>query len=633
MASFSRIPRFPHLVRPPNGLSGELWFLRQEVADALEHGGGGGWNFVLDSTGTGGPADPSINRFTTWAGLMAALDALPQGVQPTIQFLGDVTIPTTGMPPTGWNMRFGTWRSPVLATGSITVTLAPGVIIDTLSEIANGLAVVCNPTVDGETFQWSYAQSIASSIVWVLAVSSGACLRNNAAPALILGPGTGKYIVVAVESASFGALPPSVGPFVKADAPDVVIDAQSFSGFYGSLPDGWLVGSANRVDQVGVDTRDADVPGATGPIFLSARSVLNVLSLRGARRALTFTDGSPTPDLTDTFTDWAKLMAAYAASPGITDIVFRGVDGGPGLHIPSGTWQMKAGTRWITGIDLSAHTGGNSQVMLDTGAEVVDLCRVESVAIIGNGGKLTYTPVTPGGPPPVLILEGLGTLLANTGATPVLDWGGDLSISPFILGLSKTASIVKDGGGVPPVNITPLGAWTSGLVVYNIGGSLGDNTISGSDGPGTALLGTIASGDAHQSLKQPAWAAAAPLTTLYQSTDRPRFNIQTPPLTAVGPYVMGDVTAGIFLDTYGENGSEFVRYDASANDIGVQLPDPRFVPGQTVCLKEVGGAPAHNLVLTTPSGGVDGTPGGLTITPTAYQATRLTSDGVDWWIT
>lgn len=631
MVGFPREGRRPHLVRPGSGLPDELWWLRQQIADAFDGGGGGGWNFVMNSL-PGAVPDPSKNVFTTQAGLMAALDALPQGVTPTIQFLGNFTWSDVGMPVSGWNMRLGEWRSPVLATGSITVTIPEGVKINSLTTISNGLLVEANPTAT-TPFNWDYIDALAPSIVWVLAVGLGACLRNGGSIPLIEGPGTGKFIVIATNSPSFSAVPPSTAPFVNADAPDIVIEAQTFSGFYGSLPDGWLMGSCNRVQQRGLDTRPANNPGATGPVVFEAQSILNPRAMSGAHKTLIFTNDVFSATDTDHFDDFEKLYEVYSALTGPIDIEFKQDPAGAALEIPAktggGFYQMKSGTRWLS----AAGIGHNCQINLATGADVRDLSWVgDNVAVVGQGGVLSFTPLSPGDNPHVLIFNGFGAVLANAAATPVIDWGEDIANGPLILAITKTASITKAGGGVPPINITPTGAFTSIIAIYNTDGTLEENTISGSNGPGTALLASIVGASAHQSLKQPSWTGS-PLGTVYQSEGRPRYNIQTPPLTAVGPYVMGDVTAGLFLNTNGENGSEFVRYSPTANNVGAQLPDPRYVPGQTVCFKEVSGAPAHDLVLTTPSGNIEGAAGPLNITPAAYEATHVTSDGTDWWLT
>jgi hypothetical protein len=95
---------------------------------------------------------------------------------------------------------------------------------------------------------------------------------------------------------------------------------------------------------------------------------------------------------------------------------------------------------------------------------------------------------------------------------------------------------------------------------------------------------------------------------------------------------MGNDTSGIFTDTNEENGSEFVRTSATANAVGIQLPDPRWVPCQTVLVKDVSGAPTFPVNVTTPSGLIDGA--ALYNPPmTPYSAVRFVSDGTNWWVT
>lgn len=638
MSSFSRIPRFPHLIRPPSGLSGELFFLRQEIADALENavGGGGGWSFVMNAL-PGAVPDPSMNAYTpaTFNDFMTAIDALPVGVTPQVQFLGNFTFPMQGPSrPSGWNFRLGSWSSPILATGACSVTIPEGVKINSLSFINNGLLVTANPTAT-TPFNWDYYDSLTPGSIWVLGVGLGACLRNGGTIPLIQGPGTGKYIVMATQAPSFFAVPPSTAPFVNADAPDLVIEAQTFSGFYGSLPDGWLTGSAIRIRQRGLDTRPAVVT-ATGPVVFNAQSILNPHAMSGARKTIIYTNKPIDPTETDRFDDFEAFYVVYSELSGPIDIELDQDPAGPALEIPAkaggGFFQMKPGTRWTSG----AGNGQPCQVSLEPGAEVRDLSWIgDNVAVVGNGGQLTWTAPVPGGNPKVLILNGFGAVMASQSGGPLIDWGYDLSVGgPLIVAITKASSITKGGGGGPIINITPTGAWTSGVIVYNIDGTFDESVLSGSDGPGTAMFGSIVGPGAQHSLKQPAWTSATPLDSAYQSIARPRFNIQTAPITAVGPYIMGDVT-GIFSFTNGENGSEFVRVDPSANIVKIQLPDPASCVGQTVLIKQVGAAPAFNVEVTALSGNVERVVT-YVIAPADWAAMqdkiKFTPDGTDWWI-
>ena len=602
------------------------------LADVGAGGGGGGWNYVLDTTGTG-TQNPSKNVYTSFPDLYAALDALPQGVAPSIMFLGNFTFPTLDMPVTGWNMRLGRWQVPILATGSTIITVPDGVLIDSLSLIDEGCAVKVTPTTADGVFVWNYLHSLAPSAPSILAVNKGACLSNQGTKAAIAGSGTGEFIVFATQAATFGVIGADTAPFVKADAPDIVIAAFSFSTFYGTPPDGWLEGSAFLFRQAGVDTRDQSNPAWSGIVVAEAQSVLNPRAVRGARKTLIFTDNAITPTETDTFDDFEKLYAVYTALDGPIDIEFKGT---PGSSIPippksgGGAWVMKEGTRWT-----SAHgVAGAAQVRLTEGCVVQDLQYVgNGVTVVGDSStpSLTFTPPT-GGEATVLIFQGLGSQMANLNANPMIDWGYDSTDGVLIIGLSDAATITKGGGGGEIVNVQPTGAGPAIVAFYVLGGILDESTIRGS---GSAVAGFVAGAGAQISLKQPNWSGGPLATSAFQSVTRARFNIQTAPLVAGGPtYVMGDVTAGLFMNTNGENGSEFVRYDASGGAVPVQVPDPRYCPGQSCLFKEVSGAPTGNLVLTSPFGNIDGDPGpGIVIPTTPYMFTRITSDGENWWIT
>ncbi len=624
-----------HFQAAVNDSGSEKRTARMVWAALLGGGGGGGgggpgttWNYVFDSTG-GGVQDPSKNVFTVWADLAAAILALPEGIQPRINFLGSFTVPLAGMPATGWYMALGTWTSPILATGTIIVDIPDGVLIDSLSRLELGIAVRVAPTTGAGTFNWNTFSTFAPGAPWVFSVGLGAVLNNIGTAAVIFGPATGQFIVFAAATAAFGTIGPDTAPFVDADAPDTVIAAQSFSGFYGSLPAGWLAGSAFLVDQIGVDTRSVDNPLWTGSVVFTAQSILNPRAMSGARKTLVFTNDPISMNETDTFDDWTKLFALYSNAEyvGPIDISLKQILGGPSLVVPAGTWQLKQGTRIVSANNVAQ----NAMLELAPGAELVDLNYVGiGVVIVGAGGQLTFTPPPVGSSSAVvLLLQGIGGSLACSSPTPLIDWGYDQADGLLIIGLADAASITGQGG-FPVVNVTPLGAFPSGVAVYGLGGSLDPSAITGSNGAGTALFGFLATSSATLSFDQPGWAGA-PLGTLYQSVSRPRLIVQTPTLTAVGPYVMGDAAGPIFPGASGELGCEFVRVDPTANAVDVQLPKADGCVGQTCVIKEVSGAPLFTTTVTSAGGLVEG--GASDVLAGAYFVGRYTSDGTDWWMT
>lgn len=223
---------------------------------------------------------------------------------------------------------------------------------------------------------------------------------------------------------------------------------------------------------------------------------------------------------------------------------------------------------------------------------------------------------------------GRGATLANIGPSPMIDWSYDQADGFLIIGLDGTGTVTN--GGTPVLNVTPGGAYTSSVFFYGLSGEIGRNTIQGSNGAGTALVGFLVSPSFVVALDQPSWAGA-PLTSLYDVGGRPRWNIQTDPLTVPGPYVMGGTPTSPFGGDLGENGSEFVRVSPDTSPVGVQLPDPRACKGQKFPIKEVSGVPAFNTEITTLSGLIDGSPGPYVILPTAYFVVWFMSDGVNWW--
>jgi hypothetical protein len=215
-------------------------------------------------TNDGSP--PSGTTFGKWDDLiafLAPLQAAHSGLEPRIRFTQSFTVPSVGMPPTGWPMALATWESALPATGAVTVTVPPGVTIDMLSGMTHGIGVTCNPSVDGETFKYS---EFPPGMVIVLGIGFGATLVNTSTKALAVTPGAGPqtYFVVADFVATW--LTPLAGPIVKALGSDVVIGSglQSWSG----LQDGWAEsssGSALLLYQDGIGSNFPAVSWA-GPI-------------------------------------------------------------------------------------------------------------------------------------------------------------------------------------------------------------------------------------------------------------------------------------------------------------------------------------------------------------------------------
>lgn len=209
--------------------------------------------------------------FKVWDDLIAEIDGLPEGTIPRIIFAESFTIPTAGMPVNGWDMKLGTWASPLIATGAVTITIPDGAKIDNLNTIEMGLAVICNPTTsDGVFFN-----SILGNLQ-IMIIALGSKLANTGTKALI----DADYQVVFVLNGSTMDIPPvSTGPLVKMSANPNTVLAISFGESPNTLwPDNWITGGGVGTTLLyihGVTFETPSIPGWTGdsPItILSARA-------------------------------------------------------------------------------------------------------------------------------------------------------------------------------------------------------------------------------------------------------------------------------------------------------------------------------------------------------------------------
>lgn len=229
-------------------------------------GGGGGWNYIFDQLAT---QDPAKNVYSSWADLCAHIGTLSQGVQPIIQFQRDFTIPLAGMPASGWYMASAKLTAFTFVTGAVTATIEDGAKLDTIAGWSDGLTLAFQPSVVTDTINWTTQMAQYPGLPSVLFVGRGAAYHSTGAVAPITGPGTGQYIVLASNEATFRAGPPEPQALVNITGADIFIESQQFSGYFGSLPDGYLIGNGNLVRQVGLETQLALIPGFTGAIVLT----------------------------------------------------------------------------------------------------------------------------------------------------------------------------------------------------------------------------------------------------------------------------------------------------------------------------------------------------------------------------
>lgn len=175
------------------------------------------------------------NVFKVWADLMTAIAALPEGIPPKVTFRESFTIPVGT-----YDMRLGTWFSPIIATGAVTVTVPDGVIIKNLIGIENGLGVEVQPT----TADGMFLNDILGGLT-IFVEALGSRLWNTGSKALFASPN--QVVYVRNNSSNIGVGPASTAPIVKMTGAAVLLAI-----LFGESPNsGWENGDFEGV--VGAD--------------------------------------------------------------------------------------------------------------------------------------------------------------------------------------------------------------------------------------------------------------------------------------------------------------------------------------------------------------------------------------------
>lgn len=183
------------------------------------------------------PAESGI-VYKTWANLITAINSLSEGVAPVITFRENFTIPISGMPVGGWNMRRGKWQSPIMATGSVQITVPDGVIIDNLlGGVDVGLLVEFQPTTADGCLTFSDTPGLN-----LFQVGFGAKVVNTGSKALILSSGTGDTSVFVLNGATIGIPPTDTAPWLKIQGTDGVIGISIIGSLFSQFPNNWLTG-------------------------------------------------------------------------------------------------------------------------------------------------------------------------------------------------------------------------------------------------------------------------------------------------------------------------------------------------------------------------------------------------------
>lgn len=190
------------------------------------------------------PSAPAqtANVFKVWTDMMASIAALPAGIIPSVTFKEDFTIPTLGMPVGGWNMKLGEWKSWIIATGTVTVTIPDGVIIDNLMSVTYGLVVNAAPT----TADGMFVQTLLTGVN-IMVVGIGAKLVNTGSKALI---SAGNQVVFVQNEATMNILPSNVGPWVKVTGSNTVLAIMLGTSTNMEWPNDWVTTLSATADLI-----------------------------------------------------------------------------------------------------------------------------------------------------------------------------------------------------------------------------------------------------------------------------------------------------------------------------------------------------------------------------------------------
>ena len=251
--------------------------LAANLLSAGQVGGGGGiGEFVFADFGT---QDEAQGRYTSWTDLMAKLATLQVGAAPTVRLAlttGPFTVPSAGMPPSGWDFRGGWLTSFYGATGAVVLDVPDGVMFDNLFGIggqflgSGAVVLQIHPSAGTQVLNFS---GLPLGAAFIHVIGGGSAVDHSTDPgAYMKGPdaNTTMVLVSAYSQQGTGLTPPLSGPLLELGATDGAVGAQF--GF-GGLPDGWLVGGGPTSPLLNIHDASANpltsnvpvwVPGFTG---------------------------------------------------------------------------------------------------------------------------------------------------------------------------------------------------------------------------------------------------------------------------------------------------------------------------------------------------------------------------------
>lgn len=308
--------------------------------------------------------------FNDWEDLCVAIAALPFGVAPSVTFTENFTIPSAGMPGSGWDQKLGIWKSPITATGVVQVVVPDGVFIRNLVSIDVGLQVEFQPTTADGPLRYDITPGLN-----LLMVGLGGKLVNTGSKALILSSGTGDTSVIALNGATQIVAPFDTAPWLKVQGTDGVIAINFVGSYFSQFPDEWLTGGSAGsllIYNIGITFIE--------PVLSSWTGDPAVIINGSAARNLLFNDAYQTPTSgagnIQSVIDWLKQHVFKIVSTVTADYTVTAFDklvkvdataGDVVITLPLGT-ALNSTPVYIKRIDGSA----NAVTVVPSGADTID---------------------------------------------------------------------------------------------------------------------------------------------------------------------------------------------------------------------------------------------------------------------
>jgi hypothetical protein len=244
------------------------------------------------------------------------------------------------------------------------------------------------------------------------------------------------YTVFASAQSSINAIAPSTAPFVEGNAngADFIIGSQFFAGYFGGLPNGWVIGKGTLIYQNGLDGVIPSTPGWTGttiPVFQGLTFASRVQQLGADRTFYVSRNGSDVSGDGTLGKPYQTIQAAMTVSSGtaLSPVV---ISCAPGYYPEP--WHIKPFVAVVGPSTTSGEVGvvtvnaPNGAVGLDSAAwTAYGVCWLSNLTFgdptFGNGSP-TFDTTTTGTDQVQITVD---NCMFNTEATFISDGGGGVN--------------------------------------------------------------------------------------------------------------------------------------------------------------------------------------------------------------